>query len=353
MTQAACPRLFEAEAMRDGRLAGAERASFVRHTTACATCRREVDALEALGGALRAAPRDDERADELRRLRERTRLVAAFDRSLVAPGRGASVMRRWLWPAVGAAMIAGAIIVVRALSGPHVEPAASVVVHAAAGAVWSKHPDGHREKLVLEQGELWIHVDHGRGATALVVALPDGELEDTGTTFTVTARDGRTTHVGVEEGSVLLRIRGRPPVQIRRAETWAAEPPAPAAPFANAPAVTRALRRAQVARTAPPPAARQSPAAAPAMAPGDTDPAIDFRAAVAVLDAGANREAAAAFAHFLAAHPRDPRAEDAAYLQIIALQRAGAGEEMRRAADDYLRRYPAGFRRGEVEGLAR
>ena len=61
---------------------------------------------------------------------------------------------------------------------------------------------------------------------------------------------------------------------------------------------------------------------------------MDFRAAVAVLDAGANRQAAAAFARFLVEHPRDPRAEDAAYLRVIALQRSSADEAVDDGADD-------------------
>jgi TolA-binding protein len=87
--------------------------------------------------------------------------------------------------------------------------------------------------------------------------------------------------------------------------------------------------------------------------PDEADPALDFRAAVALLDAGANRDAAAAFARFVANHPHDERAEDAAYLRVLALQRCGAAAdgEMRRAAREYLRLYPAGFRRGEVEKL--
>jgi hypothetical protein len=352
MIPAACPRLFEAEAMRDGRLAGAERASFVRHTSSCAICRREVQALEALAAALRAPPGGGGRADELQRLRERTRLVAAFDRTLVAPRQRSGVMRRVLLPAAAAAMIAAAIFVGRAGLRPNVEPAPRVVVRPAAGAVWSKHPEADREKIVLERGELWIRVDHGRGATALIVELPDGELLDTGTTFTVSAADGRTTRVAVEEGSVSLRLRGRLPVAIGRAETWAAEPPTAPTPVPSAPAATGAPQRARATAPAPTVATRRMSAARPVALPDEVDPALDFRAAVALLDASANREAAAAFARFLAKHPRDPRAEDAAYLHVIALQRCGADDEMRRAAREYLRRYPAGFRRGEVEALS-
>jgi outer membrane protein assembly factor BamD (BamD/ComL family) len=74
---------------------------------------------------------------------------------------------------------------------------------------------------------------------------------------------------------------------------------------------------------------------------------------MSALDAGKHREAAAAFTRFLRRHPADRRAEDAAYLRVIALQRLGAREDTRRAAQEYLRRHPTGFRRAEVERLSR
>ena len=73
---------------------------------------------------------------------------------------------------------------------------------------------------------------------------------------------------------------------------------------------------------------------------------------MSALDGGDNRTAAARFAAFLATHPRDARAEDAAYLRVIALQRAGDAASMKEAAIQYLRRYPNGFRRAEVEALS-
>jgi TolA-binding protein len=74
---------------------------------------------------------------------------------------------------------------------------------------------------------------------------------------------------------------------------------------------------------------------------------------MAALDVGDNAGAAAAFASFLVEHPRDPRAEDAAYLRAIAVQRSGDHARMKSAAREYLRRYPEGFRRAEMETLAR
>jgi outer membrane protein assembly factor BamD (BamD/ComL family) len=74
---------------------------------------------------------------------------------------------------------------------------------------------------------------------------------------------------------------------------------------------------------------------------------------MAVLNSGNNTSAASLFGAFLGEHPRDPRAEDAAYLRVIALQRAGELRGMKRAAAEYLSRHPSGFRRAEIEPLAR
>jgi hypothetical protein len=384
----ACVRLFEAEAMRDGRLSAAEMASFARHTAACSACRDEVRALDVLGEALRASSRDGGQADDLRRLRERTRLVAAFDATLVARRRRtARPLRPALWATAGAAMVAAAVLFARVRLTRDGGSAAGLVVHASAAAVWSKQSQGDRETVVLESGELWIQVDHARRNTRLVVALPDGELEDTGTTFTVNAANGRTTRVAVREGSVVLRITGKSPRTIGAGATWAPSaeesataesPPASEPPRAAAPEVSprvsppssspgtlesdgaprgrlrsRSPARPAAAAASPRPASIRAARPAPVGTAAATDPGIDFRAAVAVLDVGAHRQAAAAFARFLAEHPGDPRAEDAAYLQVIALQRLGSAEETRRAAQAYLRLFPKGFRRAELETLLR
>jgi outer membrane protein assembly factor BamD (BamD/ComL family) len=73
---------------------------------------------------------------------------------------------------------------------------------------------------------------------------------------------------------------------------------------------------------------------------------------MAALDRGDNNQAATLFNTFVAAHPRDSRAEDALYLRVIALQRTGNASATERAATDYLRRYPRGFRKAEIESLS-
>ena len=87
--------------------------------------------------------------------------------------------------------------------------------------------------------------------------------------------------------------------------------------------------------------------------PLEADPAADFLAAMTALNGGDNRGASARFAAFIHEHPRYSRAQDAAYLRVIALQRAGDTSAMKQAAGVYLSRYPNGFRKTEVESLSR
>jgi hypothetical protein len=365
MTPSSCPRLFEVEAMRDGRLAGAELTSFERHLVSCTACSREAQVLEGLARRLRASRKDG--TDELRVRRERTRLLSAFNQSLVAP-EGRWKARRSLLAPAALALLALALFVVWRVRAP--EPPAAVtavpgiVVRADSAAVWSERSEGGRKMLVIERGALWIHVDPASETGRLLVVLPDGELEDKGTTFSVSVEDGRTARVAVEEGSVILRLRGQAPVTIGPGNAWtpgvrparappSAAPAAELAPPDPAPAEpARAALPPTQARMPSPPPAGSTPSASLAR-DATWDASSDFRAALAALHGGSSRDAAAKFTDFLQQYPRDARAEDAAYLRIIALQRSGDAAAMKEAALAYLRRYPTGFRRAEAEKLAR
>lgn len=338
--------------MRDGRLAGAERTSFERHMASCATCSREAQAIEALARSVRASVNARAENDELHVRRERTRLLAAFDGALV---RNERAPHRWIWSVVvGALVLVGVVLwrtpTFRSADAPAASPplpARSTVIQADSGALYSKRVEGRRERIVLERGALRIQVTHGRASDepALLVTLPDGELEDAGTTFTVTVADGRTTHVAVEEGSIVLRLRERPPIVLRAGEAWHVEVRPPAIRASGATSASAAgSAAASPSAVVPPP-----PVATPSVVP---DASKDFREAMAALKAEEHRRAAAMFAQFLDAHPGDSRAEDAAYLRVVALHRAGDERERREAARVYLREYPAGFRRAEVEKLA-
>ena len=347
MSRAGCPRLFQAEAVRDGRLDGAERASFERHAASCVACSRETRALEKLSHALREGEPKD--ADEMHVRRERIRLLAAFDDVLVAPDRHRH-KRPLLWLAVASVgIVAGMLVLERVRLGLEPVQSSSTVIRASEATIWSKYVVGDQEELILEQGDLWVHVDHSSKQHKLVMALPDGLLEDIGTTFDVSAERGHTTRVAVREGRVLLRLHGRPSLTIGAGETWTPQDPVPQARTEPVPPdpVPPARERASFVPNDPLLRSSASDSAR------TSDVSAEFRAAMDALGRGDNRDAARMFEMFLLKHSRDPRAEDAAYSRVIALERCGDPGRMKQAAEEYLLRYPTGFRRAEVERVSR
>jgi len=349
--------VFEVEALRDGRLAGTERRCFERHLAGCADCAREVEALEALSRALRnEAP---SALDELHIRRERTRLLAAFDSTLVRR-REPRFGRRLAAVGLSLVLVAALLVLWRFTPGQAPVPSGGVVIQAGDGTRWSRHRHAERDRVVLEHGALDIRVDRGPGDPALTVVLPDGELEDIGTTFSVEVSGGRTRRVQVDDGSVLLKLDAQSPVTLRAGRTWVAPP--------KRNGKTHSLEQVHSPSSPAPPSQTSRPGVSPGRAPSRPPPAptssstssaperaasADFRHAMAALNAGNASAAAAGFRRFVEQHPSDPRSQDAAYMRVLALDRAGDADGRRAAARSYLRRYPAGFRRSEVERLAR
>ena len=89
-------------------------------------------------------------------------------------------------------------------------------------------------------------------------------------------------------------------------------------------------------------------AGAPATAPSESG----FADGVRLVERGDYAAAAERLEAFHADHPSDARGEDAAFLTVIALQRAGRRDEARAAAHRYLAQYPKGYRRAEAEAIA-
>ena len=353
----ACPRLFEVEALRDGRLSGAELTRFQSHVEVCAVCAEETRALAKLAEALKS-PANVVGADELHLRRERTRLLAAFDARLM-PASGSSQAKMWLsFVAVAAVLSAvGAFALSRHTALPQPLPVVArapdpITIRADSSAQWSRQTDGLVDKIVLKTGALSIQVNHAQLGRRLLVILPDGELEDIGTTFSVSTDVGHTTRVTVQSGTVVLRLHHSPALALAAGESWTppvaavtTPPTSSASPVASTSSPTAAIA-SHGAKSAP------SGAPTPSTETPTPDTAADFRIAMSAFSSGDNARAIALFGSFLAQHPRDPRAEDAAYLRILALQRANDSAGAHQAARDYLARYPRGFRRAEVEGLS-
>jgi len=322
-----CPRIFEVEAARDGRIT--DRGSVERHLQTCAACRARGAELDALATSLRNRPVADD--DELAAQRGRNRLVTAFDASLTAPPRRHGGRIALVTAALGAIAIGWGVAGRTPAPSPSLDP-----IHIdAASARWSRLDAGTTTVVKLDEGDARIALDHRGGPRRLIVIVPDGEIEDVGTTFLVRVRAGRTTEIVVDEGAVVFRRGLEPAVALHAGQRWLADEqitarsPAPPAPPAPAPS--------------PPPVP-------PKRATGTGKPgAYALGAVMAKLDRGENVAAAATLREILA---RNPRAEDAAYLLVIALQRAGDAGGARAAARDYLQRFPDGFRRAALEPLA-
>jgi ferric-dicitrate binding protein FerR (iron transport regulator) len=305
-----CSRLFEVAAYRDGRI---ERAPFERHLTTCVECTEELAALEKLADRVR----EPVATDDLHARRERLRLLEAFEHQLVVPER-----RTRVWPVLLPLAVGAVFLFVWQRSAPQPAPvvnapaSSSNIIERSEGAAFTQ--DGDVVKLAA--GKLWISVNHETHPRPVKIALPDGDLEDIGTKFTVTVEDGVTQEVAVSEGRVVVHIQGKT-AELAAGSVW--HPPA-----------------------LPPPSASESSMPLPPK-PAQTD---EFRLAMAAFDRGDYANAAAKFEHFAQAHPE--RGEDAAYLRVLSLQRAGDAAGMKAAAADYLRVYPAGFRAKDVERLA-
>ena len=310
-----CPRSWEIEAARDGRLGGEAQALLARHVARCASCALETEALESLAGRLRTiseAPADDV---SVRRLKWRVLHAIDRDRSGPSAARG-----RWL--ALGGAACLGVFWVVGAVrfhgasggSDPTLEVAAEP------GARWGTRTEGDTKRIDLETGTLRIRIARHPGDRMVVVGLPDGEIDDIGTTFSVTVAGDRTRRVGVEQGRVVLRLRGRADEELATGESWSL----PASADGDRVAVAPSLEVPEVAPEIP----REAPAPGPSTRRSPR-PAATTRAAPSVaVDAG--------------------NGEDLAYLHVLKLLRGGDVASARGAAGDYVREFPGGFRAPEL-----
>jgi TolA-binding protein len=120
-------------------------------------------------------------------------------------------------------------------------------------------------------------------------------------------------------------------------------PPPSEAPADPAPPLERIARPSAPRAVVSPPTPQP---AAPAPAPQAT-----FAEGVGSMEQGNFGEAIDRLGAFRKSHPEDSRSEDAAFLMIVALQRAGRHSDAVAAAREYLTLYPSGYRRLEAQGI--
>jgi hypothetical protein len=351
-----CPETSAVEALRDGRLEQEPAETLRLHLANCAECTLEAVRLERLSEEL-AVLRGSE-ANPLRVAAGRRRLLDAA-RQVDAGGKSAFMRAT----AVVLAACAAAVIVWFGLGrlpfGKQEQAAVSsrasdgelaVTVVPAARTTWSRARVEATETLNLAEGKLAVQVTRHDPRQRLLVQLPDGELEDVGTVFTVEVQGGKTRAVAVTEGRVALRLRGRSELVLSAGESFQA--PDESSPGASA----AALGSSEPPRDTPgAPGAATKSGARPSPA-GDELPACPsaslFQDGVRAFKHGEFGAAASLLERFSAACGRSNHAEDAAYLRMVALARAGRTDAARAQARAYLERFPQGFRRKEAQRLA-
>jgi len=360
----ACSMAPLVEARRVGRLDARGAASVERHLSACAECAalaRDLDRLAKL--ARRPIPP----LPPLEHQRGRVRLLQAAARpsSSIPPAR----RRGSLLAGMAAAVTVAASIVARDASRPQPAPAlarvarlawstvprTSTIVRGAAGARFTRSAEGTAEIVALESGSIYLSVRTLAQSERFIVRTSDAEVEVRGTVFEVEAAEGRVRRVSVSEGKVLVRFHDGT-VLVEAGASWSPPPEeAPAAATEPAPKRSADARRStEVAESsAGAPSATAGGAAPPPLAPAVDEASRAFADGVTMIDRGDYAAAAAKLDAFGAAHPGDARADDAAFLAIVALQRAGRRPEAAEAARRYLARFPAGQRRAEVEAIAK
>jgi hypothetical protein len=305
-----CNRTWEVEAARDGRLGEAARAELDAHLSRCSECAKERASFQSLGERLRATPSTTRDDLGLRRLRGQ--VLARVDAATKQAKPGS---RRFFG---GVAVLAGALVAFFVVFGrggvaPSEVPVeeTKLVTTDEGGARWSSHDDGNTRQVDLLDGTLAIGVEHARGGKRVVVRVPDGEIEDVGTRFHVSVTDGHTRHVRVDEGLVIVRLAGQSPIALTAGQKWERPSPPAAPPSGVNSALPPPAPSVRVVVSAPRPSAVPTPRPMPSQSASDE--------------------------------------EDLAYLEIVRLLREGRDADARAASRDYLRRFPGGFRRAEVE----
>ena len=346
-----CDRVWEIDPYREGRLAAKAAKSFERHLRACADCRRQMEQDAELRELARQLPNVAPGDLTLRRLKARTLRDAAIGApTRAAPGRRFGVAaiavtvglaaslfvasRRTPQPRTVVATNTPANTTPSAPEAPIGEALAGSAV-ASAGAHWSQMRDRGIERIELDDGALRVHVRAQVSGERFLVEMPDGEIEVRGTTFDVSVEHGTTMRVHVDEGVVELRIRGRGATRLSADETYVA--PAPPSTLASGEAI-RTLR----GPVTPP------PATVPPTAKHVEDHDVAYATAIALLREGHDEQAASAFHALALTAVGTPKAEDASFLEAVALARAGRTDAAALAAEHHLASFPDSFHRKEA-----
>lgn len=305
MTGDVCPRTWEVEAVRDGRLDRASLEAHREHIARCRVCQREQAALASYLTDMSRIEHDAMDDVRVRHMKQAVLTEVRRSRSIEA------THQRWPW--LVAAIAVATIALLAARSHEPAQSPSSVDVTSQGVAYWQRALNAQEERIVLTAGTLRFRVTHTDGARRLTVVVPEGEIEDVGTTFSVSVEHARTVAIKVSEGSVVFHRRGKPDLHLPAGSGWA------------------------------PAAVRSSPAEPPTAKPEPQ--ALQARSTAPPTDSGAHAPHKR--------HTNSASAEDEAYLRVIHHLRNDHRLEATIAAESYLRAFPTGLRQPEIARLVR
>lgn len=320
-----CERLALTEALFDGRLGPAECASTARHLKTCPDCRAHLQQLEALREGLQRAVGTPTPLEH-----QRARL--ALLRVAADAGTASSPPKRRAPRAV--ALLAAALVLAPLAAWATVAVRSALPSIAAPSA-----PASAPVPSALDSGA--THASRA-AATALPEARVAVELPPNGEA---------PPHAAAGAGAAISNESSekRPPSE--GASVGKGAQPGPSLP----PRAPRDVAHGGVVApigAAPRAASSASSASAASLGTATADGASrDFADALHALSDGDFGASAGKLDTFAAIHPDDPRAEEAAYLKAIALERSGRVDEARAAARRYLDRYPDGAHRAQAQRL--
>ncbi len=315
-----CARSWEVEAVRDGRLLAANESAAVRHLGECAECRKLSGDFDRLGLLLREVEVSPDSDVAVRRLRQR--ILAQADAELTGRSRPSHARTRKISLIAAFFMIlAGSFAAFRLLPSPTLAhrpqtTAATVDALAEGNTHWSRQTETDVERIDLDDGTLRLRVQRTQSSKRVIVRVPDGEIEDVGTVFYVVVAHGATQAVGVDEGEVVIRLKGANPLVVTAGHRW---------------------QRPSDSVTVPVESLKSS--AMPLGKGADPEPTLASRSTTnpGTSDSVSSRTERA-----------NAEREDRAYLHAIRLLREGKHTEAKAAAKEYLRSFPDGFRREEI-----
>jgi TolA-binding protein len=358
MSPEPCSMALLVEAKWDGRLGHREVASVDRHLLTCSACAALVADLERIRAALgesEGAPTPLEvQRGRLRLLREAARPVPPVPRGVRRPAIVAAVL-------IAAAVVTlvvrrrapegGGSLAQTAPSAASAPLRTTTIVTPDPRAHFARVESGGTETVTLHDGAVNLSVRHLQAGERYLVKTGDAEVEVRGTVFRVEAAADHLQSVSVTEGRVEVRFGGAV-FLVNAEQRWdrPSEPQPSAPPSASVastpapPPIAPRLSTTSVSMALRPPRKRVV-----ADAPNNgSDGLIEGVGLIRRGDYGAAADRLDAFAR---THPDDDRAEDSAFLVIVALQRAGRRPEAAAAAKSYLARYPAGYHREEAKAL--